>query len=243
LALLLAASPAWPAPDAGVSSEGSTPHPAFARFEAAGGVGWAHDDAEVGWRRFNQARGEVSYLDTPGLVLGLHGLYEDAERSFVATAPVDLSAGTTRVVARERRVDVGLSVGWDPMKCWPDPRQRRAGVMLEVMKLDLDQFMNRFAPLIGFEPGAGLRGYVRMVGPLTASAGGSYQWVTNFSDDAVTLRAVRGRPLGALRYDVKLALRLVRFGTLDARYAGESFEYMHDRTRTHALLLGATLDV
>src|ERR1051325_515059 len=139
LALLLAASPAWPAPDAGVSSEGSTPHPTFARFDAAGGVGWAHDDAEVGWRRLNQARGEVSYLDTPGLVLGLHGLYEDGERSFMATAPVDLSAGTTRVVARERRVDVGLSVGWDPMKRWPDQSQRRAGVMLEAMKLDLDQ--------------------------------------------------------------------------------------------------------
>jgi hypothetical protein len=189
-----------------------------------------------------EARAEVSYVKLEGAVLTLRGLYQDGERSYTPTSPVLPALGALPIVERERRLDVGIAVGWDPLRSWAVPSRRRAGVMLVVMALDLDQFMNRVAPLVGFEPGGGARAYVRLVGPLTLSAGGTYQWVTNFSGQVATDRMARGRPFGTLRYDVRLGLGVTPRTVLDLRYSGEAFEFEHDRILTHSLLFGASFD-
>jgi hypothetical protein len=243
-ALSFAPAPAHAAPDTGTAPD-APPSKAMpvARLDAAGGVGWARDASDVQWRAITEARAELCYLGTPGMVLGLRGLYQASERSYATTGPVNLSAGGTRVVERERRVDVGAWLGWDPLHTWPDPSSHRAGFTLLVMAVDFDQQMNRLAPIVGLEPGAGLRSYVRVAGPLILRAGGTYQWVTNFSPPASSERVVRGGPLGTLRYDASLGVALWRMATLEARYDGESFAFLHDNTLTHAVLFGMTWDV
>jgi hypothetical protein len=243
--LSLATFTANAAPDAGTTQAAPAAPQAVpvARVDAAGGVGWARDASAAEWRALTEARAELGYFGTRGMVLGLRGLYQASERSYVTTGPVNLSAGGTRVVERERRVDVGAWLGWDPLHTWPDPRNHRAGFTLVVMALDLDQQMNRLAPIVGFEPGGGLKSYVHVAGPLVLRAGGTYQWVTNFSPPASSARVVRGMPLGTLRYDAALGVELFRVATLEARYAGESFTFLHDSTLTHAVLAGIVLDV
>jgi hypothetical protein len=138
-------------------------------------------------------------------------------------------------------VAFGATVGWDPLRCWTAPNAR-AGFVLVVMALDVDQFMNRVAPIVGVEPGAGGRARVRIAGPVTLSAGGTYQWIVNFSSRASDARVLRAHPLGSLRYDAKLAIAFTRFATLDARYAGEALNFWHESTLAHSLLLGVSFD-
>jgi hypothetical protein len=195
------------------------------RLDAAGGVGWATRSVDSTWRRMSEARAEVSYLKSEGASFALRGLYQDGERSYTPTLPAVPALGPLPVVDRERRLAVGLSVGWDPLRTFAVPSRRRAGFMLVVLALDVDQFMNRVAPLVGFEPGAGARAYVRLLGPLTLSAGGTYQWVTNFSTHAATVRLARGRPFGTVRYDARLGFAPSQRSVLDLRYAGEAFEF------------------
>jgi hypothetical protein len=190
----------------------------------------------------SEVRGEVSYVKTEGATFGLHGLYQDGERSYTPTAPAVPALGSLPIVERERRLAIGGSVGWDPLHTWAAPSRHRAGFVLLVMKLDVDQLMNRVAPLVGVEPGAGFRSYVRLTGPVTLSGGGSYQWVTNFSARAATERVARGIPYGTLRYDARLGLALGRQTVLDLRYAGERFEFAHESTVVHSLLFGVSFD-
>jgi hypothetical protein len=212
------------------------------RLEAAGGVGWAQRSLDLQWRRMSEARAKISYVKAAGAVLELHGLYQDGERSYTPTSPVLPAWGALPIVERERRLDVGIAVGWDPLHSWAVPSRRRAGLMLVVMALDVDQFMNRVAPLVGFEPGGGVRAYARVAGPLALSAGGTYQWVTNFSGQVATNRVARGRPFGTLRYDVRLGFGVTPRTVLDLRYAGEAFEFEYERLLTHSLLFGASFD-
>jgi hypothetical protein len=236
------ASTAAAAPDEVGPAPRDTDSVPTVRLDAAGGVGWAHRSSDLQWRRMTEARAEVGYVKTQGAVLTLHGLYQDGERSYTPTSPVLPALGALPIVERERRWDVGIAVGWDPLHSWAVPSRRRAGIMLVVMALDLDQFMNRLAPLVGFEPGGGVRGYVRVAGPFTLSAGGTYQWVTNFSGQVATDRVARGRPFGTLRYDARLGFGLTPRTVLDLRYAGEAFEFEHERLLIHSLLLGAAFD-
>ena len=244
LGCVLGAGVAFAAPDAGKTAAADSAKPAvppLLRLEAAGGVGWVRGASDLSWQALNEARAEVSYLGSPGLVLGVHGLYQSGERSFVLTAPLAGGSGETRLFESERRVAFGTTVGWDPLRCWVAPDQR-AGFVLVVMALDVDQFMNRVAPIVGFEPGAGARARVRVAGPVTLSAGGTYQWITNFSSRASDLRVIRARPLGTLRYDAKLAVAFTRFATVDARYVGESINFVYESTLAHSLLLGVSFD-
>jgi len=243
LALALGARVAGAEPDRAPEKTPGAPAPApKLRLEAAAGVGWVRGNSDAAAQTLNEARGEASYLGIEGLVLGVHGLYQVGDRSFALTAPLPTQAGATRVVEREQRLVLGTTVGWDPLHSWA-AQSRRAGLLLVVMALDVDQFMNRVAPVVGFEPGAGARAYARLFGPVTLHAGGSYQWITNFSSRASDERVVRARPLGTLRYDAALALTLVRFATLEARYAGESIDFMHEHTLSHSFLFGVRLDV
>lgn len=226
-----------PAPEA----KGVTPTPKV-RLEAAGGAGWVRGTWDAATQSLNEARAEASYLGVDAVVLGAQGLYQDGERSFALTAPFPSSDGATRVVERERRVTFGASFGWDPLRTWAAPREHRAGFLVVAMRLDVDQFMNRLAPIVGFEPGAGVRGYARLVGPVTLRGGGTYQWITNFSGRVADARVVRARPIGTLRYDLGVGFALGRFLTFDARYAGERIDFMHERTLGHSLLLGVTFD-
>jgi len=243
LALVLGARAAAAQADEAPEKKGAaaTPAPKF-RLEAAGGVGWVRGTWDAQAQSLNEARGEASYFGFEGLVLGVHGLYQVGERSFAMTAPLSMQAGANRVFEREQRLVLGTTVGWDPLHSWVVPGQR-AGLLLIPMVLDVDQFINRVAPVVGFEPGAGARGYVRLVGPVTLKAGGTYQWITNFSSRASDQRVVRARPIGTLRYDAALAVSLARFGTLEARYAGEAINFMHERTLGHSLLFGVSFDV
>jgi hypothetical protein len=212
------------------------------RLEAAGGVGWVRGTWDVASQPLNEARVEASYLGLEGVVLGAQGLYQDGERSFALTAPFPSSGGTTRLVERERRLAFGVSFGWDPLRTWVEPSRHRAGFLLVPMRLDVDQFMNRVSPIVAFEPGAGVRGYVRLAGPVTLRGGGSYQWMTNFSARSADVRVVRARPIGTLRYDAGVGVALTRFLLFDARYAGERIDFMHERTQGHSVLLGVTFD-
>ena len=244
LACVLGPRVAGAAPDEGKTAtpdSAGLAAPPSVRLEAAGGVGWVRGASDAQWQPLNEARAEASYLGSPGLVLGVHGLYQAGERSFVLTAPLAGGTGDTRLLESERRVAFGATVGWDPLRCWTAP-DRRAGFVLVVMALDVDQFMNRVAPIVGFEPGAGARGRVRIAGPVTLSAGGTYQWITNFSGRVSDERVIRARPLGTLRYDAKLAVAFTRFATLDARYAGESINFWHESTLAHSFLFGVSFD-
>lgn len=244
LACALGARAAAAEVDRGLEKKGETASsvPTF-RLEAAGGVGWVRGTWDTQSQSLNEVRGEASYLGFDALVLGVHGLYQVGERSFAMTAPFSTQAGATRVLEREQRVVLGTTFGWDPLRSWAVPSRRRAGFLLIPMALDVDQFINRVAPVVGFEPGAGARGYVRLVGPVTLKAGGTYQWITNFSSRASDARVVRARPLGTLRYDAALAFTLARFATLEARYAGEAINFMHERTLGHSFLFGVSFDV
>lgn len=212
------------------------------RLEAAGGVGWVRGTWDAAAQQLNEARAEASYVGIDAVVLGAQGLYQDGERSFALTAPFPSSTEANRLVEREQRVAFGASFGWDPLRTWAAPREHRAGFLLVAMRLDVDQFMNRVAPIVGFEPGAGVRGYARIAGPVMLRGGGTYQWITNFSGRAADARVVRARPIGTLRFDAGLGVALGRFLMLEGRYAGERIDFMHERTLGHSLLLGVSFD-
>ena len=211
---------------------------------ARGGLAWARERPEVPWRQVSEGRAELTYLGTPGLVLGFRGLYQSYSRSYATPeplGPLGPLAAVPPAEYRETRVDVGAFVGWDPLRMWADQRARRAGFIMLVTALDFEQFDNALAPLVGFEPGGGARAFVRVAGPFTLRAGGVCQWVTNLSPHASSQRVVRGRPVGAVRYDAQAALSLWHRAEVELGYAGESFEF--ESTQTHSLLLGVSLDV
>ncbi len=242
LASTLAPVTGLAAPDAQEPGSGVVAAAPTVRLDAAGGVGWANRSAEAKWRRMSEARAEVTYVKSEGALFAVRGLYQDGERSYTPTWPAAPALGALPVVERERRLALGISVGWDPLRTFAVPSRQRAGFMLVVMALDVDQFMNRVAPLVGFEPGAGARAYARLFGPLTLSAGGTYQWVTDFSARAATARVARGRPFGTLRYDARLGFAPNQRSVLELRYAGEAFEFEYERLLTHSLLLGVSFD-
>jgi len=240
---LLSAAPAGASPDQGPApkSTSASAYPSV-HLGASAGVGWARERPEAPWRQVSDVRAEATSLGTPGLVLGLHGLYQSYSRSYATPMASASAAQATPARYEERRLDVGAFVGWDPLHSWADQRARRAGFVMLVTALDLEQYDNELAPLLGLEPGGGVRAFVRVVGPLTLRAGGACQWVMNLSPHASTARLTRGRPRGTLRYDAQAVMALTRFAAVDLGYAGESFAFEFESTQTHSLLLGVSLD-
>jgi hypothetical protein len=239
----LLAAPAGADPDRGPAAETRpTPTPPSVHLAPVAWLGWAREQPDMPWRRVSGVSAELTDVHTPGLVLGVHGLYQSSFRTYTPVATFG-SVPALPAAEQETRIDAGVFVGWDPLHTWADQRTRRAGFVMLVTALDLDQFMSHLSPLVGFEPGAGARAFVRVLGPLSVRAGGTCQWVTNLSPRASTARLARGRPLGTLRYDAKAVLALTHFAELELGYAGESFAFEFESTQIHSLVLGAALDV
>jgi hypothetical protein len=229
--------PARPEPPAAAA------HPLSLDLTASGGLGFARERPELPWRRVPDARASAAYLGTPGFVFELHALYQSYYRSYRTPGLLGSGLPETSPEYKETRIDLGGFIGWDPLHTWQDRRSARAGFVVIVGELDLDQFANPIAPIVGFEPGGGARAYVRLLGPLELRGGGVCQWVTNLSPHASTVRFARGRPVGTWRYDLKAVLGLFRGGDLEAGYTGESFAFEFESTQAHSFVIGGTLHV
>jgi hypothetical protein len=219
-----------------------TSAPVF-QADAAYGVGWAEDGFDRSARHLSTGYAEVAYVETPRLLIGMKGAFESSERTFATTLPETTPGERLDVTVPERRINFGVWVGWDPFLTWVRHRGHRIGVMAVITAVDIDYFDNAVAPLVGIEPGMGGRGYLALVGPLRLVGGLKYQYFVDTSYHAATTRLLRARPIGCFRYDLRLVTELGRHATIDLRYAGEWFDFEHERTLTHAALLGFGLEV
>jgi len=262
-ALLLAARPATAAPgaEASVSRIERIAGPSPARdhaehtrahqrtfsptvqADAAYGLGWAKESFDSAARRLSTGYAEIAYVGTPRLLLGVKGAFESSVRTFATRLPGAIPGERLDVTTPERRINFGLWVGWDPFRTWVNHEGHRIGVMAVITAVDIDYFDNAVAPLVGVEPGMGGRGYLALVGPVRLVGGVKYQYFVDTSHQAATTRLLRSRPIGCFRYDMRLVTELGRHAVFDLRYAGEWFEFEHERTLTHAALLGFGLEV